>query len=152
MEYEETKRKLEGMYGWVEAVETAMAKLRKDLLWVSFAIGVPTAASDSPSQSKSEKPSEPSTCEAGESAELECPKSITGKHRSPAEHCVVCNIPLYEVAGESAPRKVWAVQFGDDVNRLPYRFLIALFSSREAAERCAGKHPFVITEYEVADD
>ena len=78
------------------------------------------AASDSPSQSQSEKPSEPSTCEAG----------------------------------ESAPRKVWAVLYGDYGNRA--QNLEGLYSSKEAAERAIGSpndiEDYAITEYEVHAD
>ena len=107
-------------------------------------VSVPPAASDSPSQPKSEKPNEPSTCGAGESAEPECSGHVAGRHKWLTE-CDYCG------DAESAPRKVWAVK---GIIAAPVRTgFFQLYSSREAASHAVTSDPdaYTITEYEVAD-
>ena len=116
----------------------------ENVLTLKRRLCAPSAASDSPSQSESEKPSEPSTCEAGESAP---------SFEDWWEDYVPGGTPPHALfraafeAGGSAPRKVWAVQL-----RGEHR---GLHPSRESAERWVATSPhvdYVITEYEVHED
>ena len=133
MEYEERlsemRRMMEELNAWQGGMNAMLIKLRTD---------APPAASDSPSQS--EKPSEPSTCEAGESAPA---VEAADFHR---EGMATVQAAFEQI--QSAPRKVWAVQLG--------RVVEGVFSSKDAANRHLGGVRFpvdsTITEYEVHED
>ena len=109
------------------------------------------AASGSPSPSESEKPSEQSTCEAGESAEAGSPVMVAawacGHDWQEFHYCTRCHSKS-PLATESAPRKVWAVRPGAGIE------VVALFSSRAGAGRYVAdsSRGYRITEHEVADD
>ena len=129
------------------------AELQKDLLL----LGVMLAASDSPSQSKSEKPSEPSTCEAGESewdeeAFQSFYSTVANGYTSEGLARAAYNAGLI---AESAPRKVWAVKRVSGILPGAELPLVRLFSSRGGASRYMGCNrldpaDYGITEYEVA--
>ena len=141
--------RLEGRIDTVcEILDRQEAMLLK--MWGALMPPAPPAGSGSPSQSKSEKPSEPSTCEAGESVGHEITLVLRwdgegGFFINEEPHEIESNGCVYPV--RSAPRKVWAVQLGKVVE--------GVFSSRDAADKhLAGvRFPadFTITEYDVAD-